>query len=107
MNNQEFEKVLETRIELIKSTLSRKAKEYSTDDRLYNFKRAAEIARTTTEKALFGMFLKHLVSVIDIVEGKRDFDGQILDEKIGDAINYLILLEAVLVEKSKIIDKII
>jgi len=47
------------------------------------------------------------VSVIDIVEGKRDFDGQILDEKIGDAINYLILLEAVLVEKSKIIDKII
>lgn len=99
MNFVEFESLVNTRTDAIKKTLGKKAVEYAFGDRLYNFKRAAEIARTTPAQALFGMFSKHLVSVIDMVEGTRPATDAVIDEKIGDAINYLILLEAVLKEK--------
>ena len=67
-------------------------------DRLYNFKRAAEISQTTPQKALIGMFLKHLVSVFDLADGKLESTPAMVNEKVGDAINYLILLEAILKE---------
>ena len=38
MNNTEFEKILDTRIKAIRETLAGKAKEYASEDRLYNFK---------------------------------------------------------------------
>lgn len=98
MNSQDFDKIVANRIEKIKSVLSSKAKEYAKGDRLYNFKRAAEIERVTTEKALLGMWAKHIVSVLDLIEGSLAATEYMVNEKIGDAINYLILLEAVLTE---------
>ena len=98
MNSQDFDKIVANRIEKIKSVLSSKAKEYAKGDRLYNFKRAAEIERVTTEKALLGMWTKHIVSVLDLIEGSLAATEYMVNEKIGDAINYLILLEAVLTE---------
>jgi hypothetical protein len=100
MNNQEFDEILNFRIESIKSILTSKAKEYAHGDRLYNFKRAAEIERATPAKSLFGMLTKHLVSVIDMVEGNLETPPAMVNEKIGDLINYLILLEAVFKEKT-------
>lgn len=95
MKHQDFETMLLERMSKIKNTLSKKGEEYSSDDdRLYNFKRAAEIQRTTPTKALVGMLAKHLVSVLDIVDSKYSTPDSVLDEKIGDTINYLILLEA-------------
>lgn len=99
MRNYQFEKLLNRRIESIRKTLESKGKEYATADRLYNFKRASEISQTTPEKALFGMLNKHLVSVIDLIEGRLKNESSIVEEKIGDAINYLILLEAILEEQ--------
>lgn len=99
MNTEQFEEILESRLIEIKNVLGDKAKEYAIGDRLYNFKRAAEISRTTPQKALFGMFSKHLVSVIDLVEGNLANTRSMINEKIGDAINYLILLEAILKER--------
>lgn len=98
MNTEEFNTILEYRLSSIKTVLGNKAKEYAIGDRLYNFKRSAEILRTTPQKALAGMFMKHLVSVLDIVEGSISPTEYIVNEKIGDAINYLILLEAILKE---------
>jgi len=98
MNTEQFENLLEHRLNLIKSTLSNKAKEYAVGDRLYNFKRAAEILRSTPEKTLMGMFMKHLVSVLDLTENNIKVTEHLVNEKIGDAINYLILLEAILTE---------
>lgn len=98
MNTPQFEAILESRLSSIKQVLGNKAKEYAIGDRLYNFKRAAEISRTTPQKALAGMFMKHLVSVLDLVEGSLPPTEYMVNEKIGDAINYLILLEAVLKE---------
>jgi hypothetical protein len=98
MNAEQFDTILESRLLSIKQVLGNKAKEYAIGDRLYNFKRAAEISRTTPQKALSGMFMKHLVSVLDLIEGSVPSTADRINEKIGDAINYLILLEAILKE---------
>lgn len=114
MNNKEFEKLLERRINLIKSVMSSKNKEYATDDdKFHNFKRAGDMLRQTPEQALIGMWTKHIISILDIVKKIDDdaskelinvCDGtglslKMLEEKIGDAINYLILLEAMIKER--------
>jgi hypothetical protein len=99
MNTEAFDKVVERRVARIQTTLTRKAKEYAIGDRLYNFKRAATILRTSPQQALAGMFMKHLVSVLDLIEGSVENTGEMVDEKIGDAINYLVLLEAIFKEQ--------
>lgn len=99
MNEVEFSALLHRRLELIENVLGEKAKEYVRNgDRLHNFRRAAEISGLTKEEVLWnGFALKHLTSVFDIVDdikkGKLP-SKELADEKIGDLINYLILLEA-------------
>ena len=100
MNTQEFNAVVERRIVLIKNVLAGKAAEYSSAiDSLHNFKVAARLAKIpiTPEKALFGMLRKHLTSIIDMVDDTAEdkyASKALRDEKIGDTINYMILLEA-------------
>lgn len=106
MKIEDFEKLLQKRIELTKQVLGQKSAEYAKDnDKLYNFKRAAEVLRKTPEEALWGMLMKHIVSIQDIVEdvakGKLPTE-KLLEEKIGDNINYLILLEAMIKERIQI-----
>lgn len=117
MKQKEFEKLLDRRIELIRSVLSKKGKEYSSDlDRLHNFKRAGKMLQCSPEKALIGMWTKHIISILDIVDEldykcgmEKDcypaFDVNrhmaMVEEKIGDSINYLILLEALIKERNE------
>jgi len=79
----------------------KKNEEYSrNNDKLHNFKTAAMIRNSTPEDALIGMWLKHLVSVFDIVDDLPKLpDNSILEEKITDSINYLVLLEALIKER--------
>lgn len=106
MTIEDFEVLSRARFDhCIELMIQQKHKEYSrNNDKLYNFKRAGEILRCTPFKALLGMFSKHLVSIIDIVE---DIDKgimpsqEMLDSKIGDAINYHVLLEALIIERIK------
>ena len=93
MTNKDFEILLNERLGKIRKVLAIKQKEYATDDRLHNFRVAARIMNVPLPQALWGMAMKHLVSIIDIIEGRIEAD---YDEKIGDMINYLILLEAAL-----------
>jgi len=103
MNSKRFELVLIRRLDLVRETLMQKGREYSSEtDRLHNFQAAGQIAGCSPEKALFGMMLKHEVSVRDMV---NDLDvgvpinPKVKDEKLGDWINYLILLDALLEER--------
>ena len=102
-----FDQIVQNRIGKIQSILIDKAKEYATlTDRYHNFNVAGKILGTTPERALIGMWMKHLVSVLDLVEW-LDFQPEklteeIIDEKIGDAINYLILLEGMLQSRRQI-----
>lgn len=100
----EFSEVVDERINKIIDTLQEKGIEYSGDgDRFHNFKVAGRIIGVTPEKALQGMMLKHIVSVFDLIDWTETDDGRIttelIDEKIGDAINYLILLEGMLKQR--------
>jgi hypothetical protein len=99
MDSDVFDIILKQRLEKISSTLKLKANEYAKVDRLYNFKRAGKILNQSPDQALIGMFMKHLVCVLDMVESDQDFPDEYIDEKVGDAINYLILLEALLKER--------
>jgi hypothetical protein len=103
MNPSKFEIELEIRLRKITNVLSTKSAEYSTkEDKHYNFKRAGEVLRKTPETALWGMFSKHFVSIQDIVEATEKGkvpNREVLEEKIGDAINYLILLETLIKER--------
>lgn len=114
MNVKKFNEMLEERIERIKAVLDSKNKEYASDvDKLHNFKRAGAMLQCSPEKALVGMWAKHIISILDIVDAiDKDEEGELikicegygltkamLEEKIGDAINYFILLEALIKER--------
>jgi len=98
----EFDKIVEDTFDIIRKVLIVKAREYaSSDDRLYNFKQAADLQRCTPAEALGGMLAKHIVSVYDLIHGalgQRPVDISVWDEKIIDSINYLILLRAMMKE---------
>jgi len=94
---EQFDQVCKERLIEIKTVLMEKEKEYAkNDDRYHNFNIAARILGTTPEKALRGIMMKHLVSVFDIIEAPSKTTHDIIDEKVGDLINYLILLEGML-----------
>lgn len=103
MKYTDFDKLLERRIQLMRKVLASKSREYSrNEDKLHNFKRAGQINNEIPEKALIGMWTKHLVNVLDIIDdierGKLP-NRELLDEKICDLMNYIPLLEALIMER--------
>ncbi len=99
---QSFAVTLEDRLKNIKRVLGSKAAEYAKDDnRLHNFDTAARVLGTTPEKALDGMMVKHEVSVRDMINSPESVTKELVDEKIGDFINYLVLLEHMLLRRVK------
>lgn len=95
---EEFNQILENRIAKMREVLASKGKEYATEDRLYNFKRGAEINHTTPQDYLWQLATKHLVSIIDMVEGRLELTPYLISEKLGDSINYHVLLESLFLE---------
>lgn len=102
MKAQEFNQVLEAQMKLCQRILGGKAQEYATDvDRLHNFKLAAALKDETQTRALAGMMVKHTVSVYDMCLSGDEYPLDIWEEKITDHINYLILLQAVVIEEAE------
>ncbi len=100
----EFAVVLENRLKKTKEILMKKEKEYAKGgDRYHNFRRAAMKDGITPEKALQNFMRKHEVSVDDLVDAcetdPSKITRELIDEKIGDNINYLILLEGLLINR--------
>jgi len=105
MTPKEFEELFKEITKRNYKTAIAKNQEYATPiDKLHNFKRAANMLQCTPEKALIGMWTKHIISILDIVN-KIDSDKNIvltklmLEEKIGDAMIYLALLEGIIKER--------
>ncbi len=102
MNSSKFNEIIKTRIQKCMDVLGVKSGEYATDDRLHNFKVAAELQNCTPVAALAGMMAKHTVSVYDLTrkhENGEEISPAMWDEKIGDSINYLLLLTAAIEEE--------
>lgn len=101
--NVDFAYTVDEQFSLSKNVLLNKNKEYATTDDVFeNFNIAGRIDDVTPEQALWGMYLKHLVSVRKIV---KDLDNNILpsmellNEKFTDSINYHLLLKGMLIER--------
>lgn len=102
MTDAEFQRVVLGTVKSIDAVLHQKAKEYARGDRLHNFKKAAAAMSTTPEKACLSFWMKHVISICDLV---NDIDSgkvapvEMWEEKLGDGINYLILLKAIVTER--------
>lgn len=98
MNNKFFNSVLEETIAHIKESLFKKGLEYSrNEDRMHNFKVGARMTGQIRERVLYNFALKHHISIEDIRKGIEEGElpsKDLVNEKFGDAINYLILEKA-------------
>lgn len=104
MNLENFNQLLEDRFEKTRSILIEKNKEYGlTEDVLHSFRKQADFSlHNTGPSVCWELMVKHLYSVRKMV---TDFEAtgmppteELTNEKIGDTINYLILLEAMFKE---------
>lgn len=104
MIDKQFEQIFEAAVKRERGTLIAKSKEYARVDRLSNFKKAALTLECSPERALEGMLQKHLTTihdfVCDIEKSDTCMELSQWQEKIGDARNYLILLEALIIERT-------
>jgi hypothetical protein len=97
---ERFNEIFEQRVQQSRDTLVAKSKEYATvGDRLHNFKVGAEFMGCTQEYYALSLATKHLVSIRDMVL-TGNIDRGMIDEKLGDAVNYMILIEAILKEEA-------
>lgn len=102
MTPGKFAQLAANRFDACGAVMITKSEEYSrNNDRLHNFKRAAAIDGTTPARSLWGMWKKHIVSIADMIDdidaGKVPSEAMVA-EKLGDNINYSILLEGLIVE---------
>ena len=105
MNVLEFNLLVRSRQAKTNSTLVEKGVEYAMDgDRLHNFKTSGRFDNESPERALWGMWKKHITSIRDEVtkmERDRNYvpSRRWVDEKLGDNINYTHLLEGLIEER--------
>lgn len=104
-SESEFEKIVSQTLRQIEETLIVKGKEYRRNNNpFHNFEVGARKKNISREKALDGMLLKHEVSIEDMT---NDLDLDILptesavNEKFGDALIYLIIKKAMLIDRIK------
>ena len=102
MNSKRYNKIINDRLVKCTQVLCAKSDEYATEDKLHNFKVAANLQGCTPITALAGMMCKHTVSVYDLIkdneEGKK-IPKELWEEKIVDSINYLLILTALIEEQ--------
>lgn len=107
MNAQEFDALVIKFTDEVRDTLVSKATEYVPSgqeeiSRFHNFEISAAFNQQHSTEALWGFLTKHLVSLGDMV--KKDSRAQpmeVWDEKLGDAMAYLILLKGIVTENDQ------
>ena len=106
MDHRQFDQIVERRLAHCKTVLCAKGEEYSRGgDRLWNFKAAGRKRNRHQAEALMDMKVKHDVSIDDMVEDLahgRVPSKAAVAEKIGDNINYLLLLEGLIEEAREV-----
>lgn len=103
MTQEQFNVFAKNFVKQTTSVLYAKGKSYALNrnDRLEHFKQAGKYLDTTPKEACLAQLTKHLISIRDMVCAKETakFSPEQWDEKIGDAINYLVLLRALVIDE--------
>lgn len=107
MNKIEFNKLVDERIKLIQSVLQKKGAEYANDkDVFHNFEEGTKMSfHDTREMVAWEYMMKHMISIKDMISSKQTYSEHTIREKFGDAINYLILMEAMMLDSNGIQQK--
>jgi hypothetical protein len=120
MTNELFNERLDLFLQKLKNTLMRKGPEYAPKqgDRFANFNNGIPFFERIFDNAItvpagivaneitnyqvaWAYKIKHTVSITDIINGNLDYTEELLDEKFGDEINYLILIKEMLWEAKR------
>lgn len=97
-----YNKTINETLDRCRSLLCSKQQEYAPDaDPLANFKKGAVMGNSSPEQVLWMYCLKHLVSVRDIIYGEVPASKEVIQEKTGDIINYMVLLNCLIAEKGE------
>lgn len=97
MTVNDFNEVVKEFINKTETTLIKKQDEYNLgSDRFEFFKRMAKIEDTTPERALSHCVTKHITSFYDMINSGDKFSEQLWMDKLGDIVNYMILLYGLL-----------
>lgn len=103
MSREDFNNLVDTIVQRSLTILVNKSTEYSVgEDAFKSFKNGLSISlHTDAEKYLWELMTKHLQSIKDIVADidKTISNQKLIDEKFGDAHNYLFLLEGLISER--------
>jgi len=103
MKTQRFEEVVKKQLKDCEKTLVVKGKEYvRNNDRFHNFNVGAMMTGKLREEVLYGFMLKHIISIQDItndIKSGKLPSIEVLDEKFGDVINYLLLKKASIIDR--------
>ncbi len=108
MTTKVFNRYAKTLFDNCLKTLIEKGKGYNTsvnDKRLEFFYQASEIMNVTPERALLGMAIKHFVSIknmLNDIDNDKIPSEEFCNEKIGDFINYLCMLSALIEERRQL-----
>jgi len=106
MKRNVFKKLVTDRItRCTELMLGPKQAEYSVnDDVLHNFKSAARMKNESPAMSLWGMWIKHVVSIQDMINKMNEDPNYVptekfCNDKFDDNINYTLILEAVVEER--------
>jgi hypothetical protein len=103
MTDQEFDKIVEQTLEEIRQVLIIKGKEYRRNNNVFhNFEVGSKKSGLIPEKVLDGFLLKHEISISDITNDLEKGiipTKDIVNEKFGDNIIYLILKKAMILNR--------
>ena len=105
MTRKQFvQDVVQRRVQLIQEVLEHKTSEYADKEDVFKaFTESLPLSFHDTKQAVAWEFMvKHLQSIKMIIEAKAKSgklpNEKVLEEKIGDAVNYLILIEGMFKE---------
>jgi hypothetical protein len=105
MTRKQFvQDVVQRRVQLIQEVLEHKNSEYADKEDVFKaFTESLPLSFHDTKQAVAWEFMvKHLQSIKMIIEAKAKSgklpNEKVLEEKIGDAVNYLILIEGMFKE---------
>ena len=102
MNRIEFNQLIDKRKELIESVLKKKGGEYANEANVFhNFEEGSKMSfHSNREMVAWEYMIKHLQSIKDMISNNTPYSEHIIREKFGDAINYLILIEAMMLDSN-------
>ena len=100
ITHDNFEKIMLNLFEKVKNIMLSKANQYNENpsDRFNKKKKSSTLTKISPVRTLYGMWVKHIISLSDMVSSEKQYPRELWEEKIIDNINYLLLLAGAIKE---------